>query len=126
MFQEVGQHKVSLLLKRVLDSMLLSRLLGMLVSCQDLLPWAQFCKRPLQLDLRPFLGQIEEKQRSPLVSSRAYLGARTDWCGGQAWRFLPIWWLLQMPVSWNGGGETFSGSSCTGKAGEKITNILNK
>lgn len=47
----------------------LTALLGLMVSCQDVIPWSQFHLRPLQSFLRPYAHLIETKASKTLMLS---------------------------------------------------------
>lgn len=61
--------------------MFLARLLGLMVSCQDMVAWACFRLRPLQKLLRPYTKQIRRK-----LHTRVFLPATLRVCLD--------WWLV--------------------------------
>lgn len=58
--------------------MTLSSLLGLMVSCQDIIPWSRFHLRPLQSFLRPFSHLIEVKSQRHLTLPSSVLES-LDW-----------------------------------------------
>lgn len=72
----------SVLEASLLDIMLLARLMGMLVSCQDVIPWACFHSRLLQAFLVPFQHLIERNQHQ-MVTLTEVMKQELSWWRAQ-------------------------------------------
>lgn len=87
-----------------LQLMFLARLLGMMVSCHDIVAWAQFHPRSLQTFLRPFQRCIERRSRLLLHFPREQRLAvlcglrRADYQRAPLWATRRDLWLRQMPA----------------------------